>query len=418
MVLLMVCIISGSSVKEHQNLNKAIMTHFMRSNSYFTSIKTHEDWWKWTRSSLLDLLYQNSSAKTEQPHIVIGEPIIEKKDISNIFQNAMLTNPWTCDHPCSEKAATVRFGHTKSEAASELKTLHSSSWISRQTVALKVQFTLYSPAPHLFSSVSLITEQQPDGALLHSVKVQSVKVLHTPALWDHVTMVCKVSLLTVTLVCYACFIYHSTMIMEVVSLLQTQHRGHVDVSAVANWEQKIRTLWGVIFFLLTMKCVTVLKVSRTLSSSAAVLSQTLSSLLWPVVSGLILLLALSCSSNLLHAESSWAFSSVPRSLQTLLCHYRGPRVTKSALHAGQGFSQWAVLCLTTTAVWMTVITGAISLLVKTAKISQSRNFNFTTGELLCYLRMKVSEFTGRQRQARTDDNDKRRVRKNIKLENT
>ncbi|MEQ2186178.1 hypothetical protein GOODEAATRI_026048 [Goodea atripinnis] len=111
------------------------------------------------------------------------------------------------------------------------------SWISRQTVALKVQFTLYSPAPHLFSSVSLITEQRPDGALLHSVKVQSVKVLHTPALWDHVTMVCKVSLLTVTLVCYACFIHHSTMIMEVVSLLQTQHRGHVDVSAVANWEQ-------------------------------------------------------------------------------------------------------------------------------------------------------------------------------------
>ncbi|MEQ2307153.1 hypothetical protein AMECASPLE_015419, partial [Ameca splendens] len=443
MLLLMVCIISGSSVKEHQNLNKAIMTHFMRSNSYFTSIKTHEDWWKWTRSSLLDLLYQNSSAKTEQPHIVIGEPIIEKKDISNIFQNAMLTNPWTCHHPCSEKAATVRFGHTKSEAASKLKTLHSSSWISRQTVALKVQFTLYSPAPHLFSSVSLITEQSPDGALLHSVKVQSVKVLHTPALWDHVTMVCKllfllfsllqpcnqvfavaqqglmgywtrpcmwldVSLLTVTLVCYACFIHHSTMIMEVVSLLQTQHRGHVDVSAVANWEQKIRTLWGVIFFLLTMKCVTVLKLSRTLSSSAAVLSQTLSSFFWPVVSGLILLLALSCSSNLLHAESSWAFSSIPRSLQTLLCHYRGPRVTKSALHAGQGFSHWAVLCLTTTAVWMTVITGAISLLVKTAKISQSRNFNFTTGELLCYLRMKVSEFTGWQRQARTDDNDKRR----------
>ncbi|MED6272789.1 hypothetical protein CHARACLAT_000309 [Characodon lateralis] len=443
MLLLMVCIISGSSVKEHQNLNKAIMTHFMRSNSYFTSIKTHEDWWKWTRSSLLDLLYQNSSAKTEQPHIVIGEAIIEKKDISNI-QNAMLTNPWTCDHPCSEKAATVRFGHTKSEAASELKTLHSSSWISRQTVALKVQFTLYSPAPHLFSSVSLITEQSPDGALLHSVKVQSVKVLHTPALWDHVSMVCKllfllfsllqpcnqvftvaqqglmgywtrpcmwldVSLLTVTLVCYACFIHHSTMIMEVVSLLQTQHRGHVDVSAVANWEQKIRTLWGVIFFLLTMKCVTVLKVSRTLSSSAAVISQTLSSLLWPVVSGLILLLALSCSSNLLHAESSWAFSSVPRSLQTLLCHYRGPRVTKSALHVGQGFPHWAVLCLTTTAVWMIVITGAISLLVKTAKISQSRNFNFTTGELFCYLRMKVSEFTGRQRQSRTDDNDKRRT---------
>lgn len=81
----------------------------------------------------------------------------------------------------------------RSEAASKLKILKSSSWMNRWTVALKVQFTLYSPAPHLFSSVSLISEQSPDGVLLHSVKVQSVRVLHTPMPWDYVAMVSKVN---------------------------------------------------------------------------------------------------------------------------------------------------------------------------------------------------------------------------------
>uniref|UniRef100_A0A3Q2DVD1 Polycystin 1 like 1, transient receptor potential channel interacting n=1 Tax=Cyprinodon variegatus TaxID=28743 RepID=A0A3Q2DVD1_CYPVA len=284
MLLLMVCIISGSSLNEHQSLNKAIKRRFIRNNYSFTSIKTHEDWWRWTQSSLLDFLYQNSSAKKE----------VSKK---------------------------YSFASSLFEAASKLKSLYSSSWINRQTVAVKVQFTLYSPAPHLFSSVTLTTEQIPGGVLLHSVKVQSVRLFYSPTLWDYVTLFCKllflflsliqscnqvsniaqqgltgcwrrpcmwldVSLLAVTLICNVCYICRSTMTMEVVNLLQTQHRGHVDVSAVANWEQNIRTFLGVIIFLLTMKCVAFLRMSRTFSSSAAVLSQMLSSLLWPMVNTL------------------------------------------------------------------------------------------------------------------------------------
>ncbi|XP_014845773.1 PREDICTED: polycystic kidney disease 1 like 1-like [Poecilia mexicana] len=438
MLLLMVCIISGSSVKEHQNLNKAVKRHFIRHNFTLSSIKTHEDWWEWTQSSLLDYLYQNSSAKPEQPHVVIGEPVIQKTDGSSIFQNPVLTNPLT------EKAPAVSLGRTRSEAASKLKTLKSSSWMGRWMVALKVQFTLYSPAPHLFSSVSLISEQSPDGVLLHSVKVQSVRVLHTTEPWDYVAMVSKllflflillqsynqvsivaqqglmgcrrrpwmwldVSLLPVTLICYSCLTYHSAMIMEVVSLLQTQHRGHVDVSTAASWEQNIRTLWGVVLFLLTIKCVTLLGMNRTLSSSAAVLTQTLSSLFWPVVSGLILLLALSCSGHLLHAGGCWPFSSVFHSLPALLRRYRGLQVKKNRLRSGQDFSHWAVLFLTNTAVRTAMVIGVISLLVKMARRPQSRNITFTTGELLSYLRMKMSEFTGRQKRVRMDDHDKKRT---------
>lgn len=82
------------------------------------------------------------------------------------------------------------------DAVSRLKHLHSSGWLGRETVALKVQFTLYSPAPNLFTSVALLTEQSPTGGLLPSSKVQSVRVYHTPAVWDYVAMIWQVKCFT------------------------------------------------------------------------------------------------------------------------------------------------------------------------------------------------------------------------------
>lgn len=81
----------------------------------------------------------------------------------------------------------------RSDAASTLKLLHSGGWQGRETVALKVQFTLFSPAPNLFTSVTMLAEQSPTGVLLPSASVQSVRVYHTPAVGDYVVMVCQVS---------------------------------------------------------------------------------------------------------------------------------------------------------------------------------------------------------------------------------
>lgn len=51
--------------------------------------------------------------------------------------------------------------------------------------------------------------------------------------------VLQVSLLTVTLVHYIYYIYHSAMVLEVVEQLLQKHnqQGHVDVSLLAAWEQ-------------------------------------------------------------------------------------------------------------------------------------------------------------------------------------
>lgn len=73
-----------------------------------------------------------------------------------------------------------------------LRLLHSSGWLDRRTVAVKVQFTLFSPTANLFTSVTLLTERTPTGVLLPSAKVQSVRVYRTPAVWDYVVMVCQV----------------------------------------------------------------------------------------------------------------------------------------------------------------------------------------------------------------------------------
>lgn len=84
-------------------------------------------------------------------------------------------------------------GHfCRSEPASKLKLLQSTGWLGRRTLALKVQFTFYSPAPNLFTSVTMLAERSPTGTLLPSAKVHSAQVYHSPATWDYVVMVFQV----------------------------------------------------------------------------------------------------------------------------------------------------------------------------------------------------------------------------------
>ncbi|XP_054863081.1 polycystic kidney disease 1 like 1 [Amphiprion ocellaris] len=450
MLLLMMCITYSSSFSDHYHLNRAVRRHFMGNHdNAFMSIQTHEDWWKWTQTSLPDLLYKSASSKTES-YIVIGDPILQKMEVSDTFQSkvSMVTLPRLCGPLgcCSGPNATVGLGHTKSDAASKLKLLRSGGWLGGQTVALKVQFTLYSPATNLFTSVTLLTEQSPAGVLLPSAKVQSVRLYHTAAVWDYVVMVCQlfffvlsllqiclqvssisqhgvmgylrklcnlveVSLLTVTIVYYVYHIHHSIVVTEVVELLQRHsYRGHVDVGLLATWEQCIRTLQGIMVFLLTVKCVTVLRLNRTLAVSATLFAHSLSSLLWPAISGLILLVALSCVGNLLYVQNSCSFGSVLSAFWSLLCRHRGLGVNnRHLLFSGRDFFYYGVLCLTSTLVWAAMVIGVVSSLARAVKRCQSRRNIFTMAELASYIRQRVSDFTGRNRRASTSNSEEQRI---------
>ncbi|XP_073344382.1 polycystin-1-like protein 1 [Pagrus major] len=473
MLLLVLCINYGSSFSDHYLLNKAVRRQFVRGHdNAFMSIQKHEEWWKWAQTSLLNSLYKNASAAPEQSHILIGEPILWKAEVSSSFQGQVssvtllpeclrlfLFGSRTSTHPQSSvlapmatplktcghlgcylgPGATVGLSHTKSHAASKLKLLHSGGWLGRRMVALKVQFTLFSPAPNLFTSVTLLAEQSPTGVLLPSAKVQSARVYRTPAVWGYAVMVCQliflllsllqlwdqmytvgqqglmgycrkpcnwleVGLLTVTLVYYIYYIYHSVIILEVAELLQRHNdRGHVDVGVLATWEQCIRSLRGVTLFLLTLKCVTVLRVNRTLATSATLLTRSLSSLFWPMVSGLILMVPLSCVGNLLFIQSSGAFSSLPRSLQTLLCHCWSPKAVRGLHFSWSDFLYRGVLHLSFTVAWTAVVKVVVASLIRSAKRSQSRQNIFAAAELVGYIRRRVSDFTGQRRNAWTED---------------
>ncbi|KAK5898421.1 hypothetical protein CgunFtcFv8_015841 [Champsocephalus gunnari] len=322
-------------------------------------------------------------------------------------------------------------GDVWSAAASKLKLLQSDGWLDGHTVSL--HFTLFSPAPHLFTSVSLHTEQSPPAGLLPSARVQSVGGCHSPAVGEYGVMVCQllflvlsllqlcrqvyavgeqglmgywrtpcnwleVSLLTVYLVYYMYYIYRSVIVLEVVELLHKHsYRGHVDVSLLATWEQCIRSLRGVTLFLLTMKCVTVLRVN----SSDSLLTRSLCSLLWPTISCVILMVALSCAGNLLFVQSSSSFSSLPRSFRTLLRHCWGLGALRG-LHRSERDLLYSGLLFLSSGLRTAVVIGVMSSLVGRAKRSGGRGNVLTMAELSRYIRRKISEVTCQRRQAWTE----------------
>ncbi|XP_076744692.1 polycystin-1-like protein 1 [Maylandia zebra] len=476
MLSLMMCITYDSSFREHYQLNRAVRRHFVRNRDHsFMLIQKHTEWWNWSQTGLIESLYEHTSAQTEvsydfklqrdlklqvgeensdyQPHIVIGEPILQKIEISDTSPTEVpvMTSTTLCGRlSCySGPSATVGLGHTKSDSASKLKLLRSAGWLDGRTVALKVQFTLYSPAPNLFTSVTLLAERSPTGVLLPSVEVHSVRVHHTPTAWDYAVMVCKLLFLflsliqiscqvssmgqqgligywttpcswvevgvpTATLVHYVCHIYHSAVIMSVAELLErNNHRGRVDVRLLASWEQFLRTLRGIMLFLLTIKCVAVLRVNRTFATPAKLLSRLFSSLLWPMISGVILLMASSCLGHLLHIQSSWAVSPIHVLLRTLPCVlYRGLRATsnnRGLLHSDCDVFTCGVLYLSAV-VWTAVVIGVMSSLVRSARRSHSRRNLITIAELANYIRLRVSELTtGQHEEARIDNHTEGRA---------
>ncbi|KAJ4925292.1 hypothetical protein JOQ06_018027 [Pogonophryne albipinna] len=424
MLLLMLCISYGGSFTDHYQLNEAVRKQFTRGHdNAFMSIQKHEDWWLWAQKNLLHSLYKNSSS-TVQSHILIGEPILWREE-SSAFQRKVssvtlvpesLLSFWSGIRSSSHKqtkdsvppgtfgqSASVGLGHTKSAAASKLKLLQSDGWLDGHTVSL--HFTLFSPAPNLFTSVILQTEQSPPAGLLPSARVQSVGGCHSPAVGEYGVMVCQqglmgywrtpcnwleVSLLTVYLVYYMYYIYRSVIVLEVVELLHKHsHRGHVDVSLLARWEQCIRSLRGITLFLLTMKCVTVLRVN----SSDSLLTRSLCSLLWPTISCVILMVALSCAGNLLFVQSSSSFSSLPRSFRTLLRHCWGLRALRGLHRSERDLLYRGLLFLSS---------GLQDSSVRRAKRSGGRGNVLTMAELSLYIRRKISEVTCQRRQAWTE----------------
>ncbi|XP_045066252.1 polycystic kidney disease 1 like 1 [Coregonus clupeaformis] len=496
MLFLLLCVTYGSSSRDQYHLNHAVRTQFTRSpHNPFLFIQTHEEWWNWTLTSLLDgrdTWYNNISATgkagtVQGTWIRIGEPILSKIDVSNasqcqvppimatLFPECLTAYPpgervsgmafpvGVRSHLCGQlqcytgTGTTVQLGLTRSESVSRLESLRSAGWLDRLTVAVATQFTLYSPPTNLFNSVTLMAERLPGGALHTSAHVQSARVYHSPTAWDYFSMTCQllfllvslvqlvlqicsagekgmlgylrdpqnwlqVSILLVTLVYYIYYIYHSILTLEVIDLLQRHDfRTHVDVSLLSTWEQHTRTLRGVLLFLLVVQCICLSGVNRTMATSVILLRLAFSRLLWPMVSGAVLLVALSTVGNLLLLRRSWGFSSLPRSVLTLLSLSRGrlgsrnPPLSMASqphqLHSSNSLSfsfYHGALCLTLTVAWTALVIGMVSSLVRAAKRAGRRRSLLTLSDVVGYVRDWAAVLIGQRRQRWTDSHAHRR----------
>ncbi|XP_068160681.1 polycystin-1-like protein 1 [Antennarius striatus] len=459
MLILMLCINYGTSFTDHYRLNRAIKNQFISGGHEhaFMYTQKHDDWWKWTQSSLLNLLYKNGSAAT-MPYILIGEPVLWKTEASSeidgwpsseallpeglrlylsgsrafpLPQSNVLASwsahPKTCGRlDCSlGPNAMYGFGHTRADAASKLRSLYLGGWLDCWTTTVAVRLTLFCPALSLFTSVTMVAEQSPTGVLIPSASVQSVRVHHIPGVWGYLVMICQVLFLilsllqvcdhvstvahqglvgywrtpciwleviflTATSVYCICCIYHSSMVVKFAEVLQSQsHGGNVDVSLLATWEQYIHTMRGVMLFLLTMKSLALLRVNKTMATAATLLTRSLSSLLWPMISGLVLLVMMSCVINLLTVRSSVRFSSLSRSLQALLCLHWGPMAERGPHPSWNDILHSGVLHLSSTVVWTAVVIGVASSMVRGVKRSQRLRNVLTITQFIGYIRRRV-----------------------------
>ncbi|XP_072306521.1 polycystin-1-like protein 1 [Eucyclogobius newberryi] len=217
---------------------------------------------------------------------------------------------------CYNLNRAVKKHFIRSIAEYNLKQLQTEHWIGKSTVVLKVHFALFSPAPNLFTSVTLSVKPSSFGVLRPSASVQSVQVLDTVSQSDYAVMACKliflillflrlyhhicsigekgllryskiscnwleVSVFAVATVYYIYGIYRTALVSNIAELLQRQNsKTHIDYSQLATWDQTLRSLRGTLLFLLTLRC-------ATLINKTSLPTRSIRSLFWMLVINIV-----------------------------------------------------------------------------------------------------------------------------------
>ncbi|XP_058390759.1 polycystin-1-like protein 1 [Diceros bicornis minor] len=221
MLLLHLFIIYGKFSRDEYSLNRAIQNEFTRNTrSFLGGLRSVDDWWDWSLTTLLDGLYQESSSTAgmlgAQPGALggkcylIGPSVIKQMKVplgslcelpsppSGHFEDSLPTPSPTVGSPespsmidpeiegvapsgprgCREDCA-LSLGRTRPAARAALARLRASRWINCSTRAVSVHFTLYNPPTRLFSSVSLSAEMLPTGGLALSSLVESFHIFRS-----------------------------------------------------------------------------------------------------------------------------------------------------------------------------------------------------------------------------------------------
>ncbi|GAA6095704.1 polycystic kidney disease 1 like 1 isoform X1 [Tachysurus ichikawai] len=427
----------GKSSSDKFYLNQAVRAHF----TGMASIQKHDDWWNWVENTLLHELYFYSHEYSGVEDSVkavslIGEPVIMKMEgtdnsscqsssgaLASVF--SAFIEPYQCGKlGCYDGAGfNVPLGKNRYEASIKLKTLWTSDWMRSSTHAIKLQFTLYSPVYNLFTTVTMLGEMSCMEAVLSSVFISSARLHHCAlhycttagellllfftllqiycqiyamaqrgrCYWSDFWNWIKVIVVLLSLLCFVCSVIHFKVITDTMEQLRREDfKTFVDLSPASSWEQCTHSLYGLLLFILLIKCCSLLCLNEAMATAVSTVIVVFSSLLWPVITGVIFIFAFSSLGILVN---------LPKPVYSLITHRFG--IGKlDGLHKNQ--ASWMLCCYGALISIVSfsvkaVITGILSLVVKRAK-SKRRKHHLSVLDLCTYIHDEALALVGKGRQ--------------------
>ncbi|XP_067867286.1 polycystin-1-like protein 1 isoform X2 [Heterodontus francisci] len=342
------------------------------------------------------------------------------------------------------RGSIISLGRTRHEAYATLLTLKETEWIDKNTRAVMVEFTLYNPPTNLFTTVSLLAEFPPLGGVLPSANIESVSIYQKNSVLDYFIMafellflvlillhlyfqLCRmtrrgilsywqepwnwleIGLVVISLFYYVYYVFYFLLVVDVIDHLHSGYfKAFVDMSFISAWIQVKRFLHGLIVFLLFIKSIHLLRVSKLMAPCATMLRLTYSNLMLPVLCGIIVVVAYSCLGNLLFLSESYSFTTILRAFQTVLMYFMGMSEMKTlstlyklnqlsiAAYYGTFFIIMAIL-------WAGLFIGILTSMAEEAKKSSRSKQLVTFTEIAVYTWEKIMNFTGRNRNSETDN---------------
>ncbi|KAF5916813.1 hypothetical protein HPG69_012172 [Diceros bicornis minor] len=251
MLLLHLFIIYGKFSRDEYSLNRAIQNEFTRNTrSFLGGLRSVDDWWDWSLTTLLDGLYQESSSTAGMlgaqlpsppsghfedslptPSPTVGSPESPSM-IDPEIEGVAPSGPRGCREDCA-----LSLGRTRPAARAALARLRASRWINCSTRAVSVHFTLYNPPTRLFSSVSLSAEMLPTGGLALSSLVESFHIFRSNSARYRLILP-ELSIVGVAFAYYAASGHLGTLAGEVTDQFHKGFfQGLADLSHMASWNQ-------------------------------------------------------------------------------------------------------------------------------------------------------------------------------------
>ncbi|KAI4895501.1 hypothetical protein NFI96_029574 [Prochilodus magdalenae] len=462
----------GKFSQDTFDLNQAVRTSFTRYlHRPLTSIQTPDTWWDWVENGLLDVFYQQSmscdgmenNVKTSRGTFSrIGDPVIKKIEHTNssseFFQvrfSGLFSRPHLCGKlGCYEGAGIhANLGNNRSEMSSTLQKLRAATWMNSNTKAMIVQFTLYSPAYSLFTTVTMLEEPPPTGSFQPAIFVHSTQLYYSAtaldywltaaelfflllsllqlhmqicamaqrawSYWTNLWNWVEVTSLLFSFLSFICTVHHFTLRADAIEHLQREDfKKFVDISAVSYWEQFSRSLHGILVFLLLMKCCFVLRVNEVMSPAVSTMMLIFSNLLWPLMAGVILIIAFSCLGNLLFQSSLSVFRTLPGSVYWIICHcFSWGRLRylcgiEHNSHTSSVLYIYEALLNTVSIALRAMVIGAVTSYAKKAK---RRKHHLSVSDLLTYTRDMTLLFIGKGRRNWLDSHDNTNEEKMIMI---